>query len=190
MQTWVALLRGINVGGHHTLPMADLRRLLEGVGASRAATYIQSGNAAFCHEGDDPSVLSAALGGAIEAAHGFRPLVLVLPLETFEAALEGNPFPEAEAHPKSLHLHFLVEPPETPDLGALERLAADDERFVLGDLVLYLHAPRGIGRSKLAAGIERALGVPLTARNWRSATRIHELATKVRNGEGGARSGA
>lgn len=181
MRTWIALLRGINVGGHRRLPMRELRRLLEEVGASHAATYIQSGNAAFRHDSDNPAAIASALGDAVEAAHGFRPLVLVLPLEAYEAALAGNPFPEAEAEPKSLHLYFLAEPPGAPDLEALERLAADDERFVLDDLVLYLHAPSGIGRSKLAARVERALGVPATARNWRSATAIRELAVEVRD---------
>lgn len=179
MRTFVALLRGINVGGHHKLPMAELRALLVDLGAEHVETYIRSGNAAFRH-GGDAAELAEALGRAIAAERGFRPQVMVLPLEAFTDAIRGNPYPEAEADPKALHVYFLQAAPEDPDLSHLEELAAADERFRLKGRVFYLHAPRGIGRSKLAAQVERALGVPATARNWRSACAIFELAEQVR----------
>lgn len=179
--TWVALLRGINVGGHNKLPMAELRSLLERLGATHVQTYIQSGNAAFRHDTGTAAELAAAVTDAIDTARGFRPLVVVLSLDAYDAALSANPFPEAEDDPKSVHLYFLTQTPEAPDLARLEQVAADDERFALDDTVLYLHAPRGIGRSKLATQVEPALGVPATARNWRSAIRIRALVREVRS---------
>jgi uncharacterized protein (DUF1697 family) len=93
-----------------------------------------------------------------------------------ERVMRSNPLPEAESEPKTLHLYFLAAPPERPDLDALEGIKGDRERFVLGDGVFYLHAPDGIGRSKLAANIEKLLGVPATARNWRTVHKVMEMA--------------
>jgi uncharacterized protein (DUF1697 family) len=91
-------------------------------------------------------------------------------------AIVANPFPEAEAEPKSLHLYFLTVPPENPDLKTLDRLKQDNERYSLNDKVFYLHAPDGVGRSKLATQVEKALGVAATARNWRSVCKIMAMA--------------
>ena len=93
-----------------------------------------------------------------------------------ERAIRSNPYSEAESEPKTLHLYFLAASPESPDLDALEGIKGDRERFVLGDGVFYLHAPDGIGRSKLAANIEKLLGVPVTARNWRTVRKVMEMA--------------
>ena len=82
----------------------------------------------------------------------------------------------AEAEPSTLHLFFLAGVPENPDLDAIEKLRADTERFELKSAVAYLHAPAGIGRSRLAARMERALGVAVTGRNWRSVCKILEMA--------------
>ncbi len=81
-----------------------------------------------------------------------------------------------ESEPKTLHLYFLAVTPERPDLDALERIKGERERFVLVDGVFYLHAPEGIGRSKLAANAEKLLGIPATARNWRTVGKVMEMA--------------
>lgn len=180
MDTWVALLRGINVGGANRLRMAELRKDLEGLGLEDVRTYIQSGNVVFdsAIDGDDGGLaetLVERIEVAIEERHGFRPRVLVLSAARFREAMRANPFPEAEAEPKSLHLYFLAQPPVDADLAALEAVASPTERSRLGEHVLYLHAPDGIGRSKLAARAEALLGVPATARNWRTVTRIREM---------------
>ncbi|HIA16949.1 MAG TPA: DUF1697 domain-containing protein, partial [Dehalococcoidia bacterium] len=94
-------------------------------------------------------------------------------------AIASNPFPQAEEHPNTLHLYFLSEPPHDPDNDALNALKSDSEQFVLTDNVFYLHAPGGIGQSKLAARAERLLGVDATARNWRTVSKIEEMARGV-----------
>jgi len=176
MKIYVALLRGINVGGHNPLPMRELVGILEDLGAQRAATYIQSGNAVFTREQKDTVQLSGGIRRAIEQRCGFDPHVLVLELADFERAVAQNPFPDAEATPQELHAGFLAASPESPNLRALERLKAGSERFRLVDKVFYLHAPEGIGRSKLAASAEKLLGVAMTDRNWRTVRKILELA--------------
>jgi uncharacterized protein (DUF1697 family) len=176
MKTYIALFRGINVGGNNVLPMKDLATALESAGARDVATYIQSGNAVFWSEEQDAALLAEGIRAAIGERHGFEPRVLVLASEEMEEVVRSNPFPEAESEPKTLHVYFLAAPPERPDLEALEGIKGELERFVLVDGVFYLHAPKGIGRSKLAANVEKLLGVPATARNWRTVRKVIEMA--------------
>lgn len=159
----VCLLRGVNVGGHGRLPMKALVSLCEGLGLTEVRTYVQSGNVVFRAPRPPSAALAAKLRAAIQAQHGFSPAVLLLSGEQFCDALDGNPFPEAEG--KALHLYLLESVPPAPELAALTKLAGPNERFVLDGARFWLHAPDGIGRSKLAPAVERKLGVPATARN-------------------------
>jgi uncharacterized protein (DUF1697 family) len=158
--------------------MQELRRLLEAQGCRDVRTYIQSGNVVFRGTAGGPRRLAARIAEAVSRAHGFAPHVLVLSREALARAAAGNPFPEAEDSPTHLHLFFLDGRPTRPDLEGLESLTARGERFALKGAVLYLHAPAGIGRSKLAAQAERRLGVEATARNWRTVTALLEMATQ------------
>jgi uncharacterized protein (DUF1697 family) len=176
MKIYIALFRGINVGGKNTLPMKELVSLLEDLGTRNAKTYIQSGNAVFVSPERDALRLSNKIRSEIKKRRGFEPHVLLLELEDIERAMRNNPFPEAASDPKALHAGFLASIPEKPNLKALESLKSASERFQLIDKVFYLHAPEGIGRSKLAANVERLLGVPMTDRNWRTVCSIWEMA--------------
>ncbi|NOR37053.1 MAG: DUF1697 domain-containing protein [Woeseiaceae bacterium] len=174
MTIYVALFRGINVGGKHILPMQDLRELLAELGCEDIQTYIQSGNAVFSSA--DPISLSAKITSTIEERFGFAPQVLLLTVERLAAIASENPYPEAEATPKLLHVWFLTEKAGNPDIDAMNSIKAENERFTLTDDALYLHAPDGIGRSRLAAKIDRHLGVSTTARNWRTVMKLLDLA--------------
>lgn len=173
MAVEIALLRGINVGGKSVLPMAELRVILEGMGARDVRTYIQSGNAVF-----DGSLEEDAIADAIEMAKGFRPKVLVIPHESFEPVMAANPFPEAVDDPKALHLFFLASP-SLVDESVLKAAKGPEERFQLTERVLYLHTPKYLSGSKLAPRLERLLGVAATGRNWRSVEKICEMARGV-----------
>lgn len=173
MSVQIGLLRGINVGGHRRLPMVELSDVLEGPGARDVRTYIQSGNVAYRGDLDQEDIADA-----IAAAKGFRPEVVVIPLESYGPVLAGNPFPEAEADPKALHLYFLA----SPSVAGEEAIAAakgPGERFVLTERVLYLHTPGYLTGSKLAPRLEHLLGVAATGRNWRSAQKILEMAEEL-----------
>jgi uncharacterized protein (DUF1697 family) len=172
LKTYIALFRGINVGGTNVLPMKDLVDQLENLGSQNVKTYIQSGNAVFHNMEENASLLSNKIRAAIKKSHGFEPHVLLLTPEEIERAIESNPFPEAESEPKTLHIFFLASMPKNLDLGALESIRSDRERFALEDRVFYLHAPEGIGRSKLAANTEKLLGVAITGRNWRTVCKV------------------
>jgi len=175
VKTYIALLRGINVGGSHALSMKELKLLLENEGCADVQTYIQSGNVIFRRAASSVSDLAKQLTAAISRSRGFEPLVVVLTQGELESAAAANPYAEADENPRSLHLFFLAERPKNPDLMALETLKARTERFALEGNVLYLHAPEGIGRSKLAERAERLLGVNATARNWRTVTALIKM---------------
>jgi uncharacterized protein (DUF1697 family) len=175
MNVWVLLLRGINVGGHGALPMAELRALLGRLGPRHVKTYIQSGNIVFSGVIDARS-FGEIVEDEIEAHHGFRPRAMVFSVETFTDILNAYPWPEAFDEPKSGHIWFLAERPTAPALKKLAALCAPTERFQLDTWAFYLHAPDGIGRSKLAEKVERLLGVPATARNLNTATSLASMA--------------
>ena len=176
MNTYIGLLRGINVGGNNKLPMKELVTVLEELGLQQVKTYIQSGNVIFQSDRTDKAELSAEISSAISRSHGFAPAILLFEIDQLQAAMRANPFPEGENAPKSLHLFFMDPAPQDPDLDALQALKAESERFVLIDKVLYLHAPEGIGRSKLAEKFGRGWRVNITARNWRTVCKIMEMA--------------
>ncbi len=176
MPTLIALLRGINMGGHNKLPMKELAALLTGIGLRDVQTYIQSGNVVFRSNVKDKAALAAKISAAIAAQHGFAPQVLLLKAEELRQAMAHNPYPEAETTPAKLSLLFLTETPPQPDLKALEKLRISSERFKLVGKVFYLHAPDGFGRSKLAANAERLLGVATTGRNWNTVCKLAEMA--------------
>lgn len=111
MNTYIALFRGINVGGNNSLPMKELVAILEGTGAGKVKTYIQSGNAVFQSAEKNPSQLSKKLAAEIKKRHGFDPHILILGLEAIKKAIAENPFPEVEADPSSLRLGFLASRP-------------------------------------------------------------------------------
>lgn len=175
MATWILLLRGINVGGKNRLPMKELVQELEALKLENIKTYIQSGNATFEASRQLLEGLGDCISTAIESSRGFKPRCLILSAEMLEEAIANNPLPEAEAEPKSLHLYFLASTPPAPDLAAIEQAKAPSEAFQLIGKVFYLHAPDGIGRSKLAANVEKKLGIAATARNWRTVQKLWEM---------------
>lgn len=178
MYVWIALLRGINVGGANVLNMRDLVALLESLGCVDPKTYIQSGNVVFRSAEQSSLVMENRISDAVAQEHGFQARVLVLGREELQQSADENPFPVAKSEPTSVHLFFLAKQPTQPDIGGLTSLKAQSESFVLGKRVFFLHAPDGIGRSKLAARAEKLIGVDATARNWRTVSKLVELASQ------------
>src|SRR5262245_22685190 len=131
--------------------MKALKTLMERNGCRDVRTYIQSGNVVFRSALSDPKTLERRLTKAVEKSHGFAPHVLALARGDLEKAAAGNPFPEAAANPKSVHVFFLAESPKRPDKAGLDRVRIPSERFALKGRFFYLHTPDGFGKSKLAA---------------------------------------
>jgi len=179
MSQWIALFRGINVGGKNILPMKKLKEMLEEAGCTGIATYIQSGNVVFSHAATDAVELGGSISAMVQENFGFEPRVLLMTSEQLSAAHGNNPFPAAEKEPKTLHLFFLANAATGVDYETLDAIKGETEEFELIDRVFYLYAPDGIGRSKLAARVEKDLGVATTARNWRTVEKVLQLATDL-----------
>ena len=175
MNTYIILLRGINVGGRNKLLMKQLVVILEDLGCSHVKTYIQSGNVVLQSPNNDTSNLSKEISHAIKQKYDFEPHVHIFTSQDLQKSIENNPYPEAIQDPKTLHFGFLETIPSKPDLDRLAALITSTERYQLIDKVFYLHAPDGIGRSKLAAQSEKALGVSMTSRNWRTVEKLLEM---------------
>ncbi len=175
---YAALLRGINVGGSKKVPMAELRSLLEGLGHGDVQTYLQSGNAVFSSAQKDPEALARELEKAIEDHFGFRVACLVVDGAYLRAVAGACPFPAAELEGRQLHATFFSEQPGAERFAAIDEAAYLPEEYRLGDRVLYLHAPNGLGRSKLAEALAKPAvvkGIDATTRNWNTVAKLVEL---------------
>lgn len=175
MTQWVLLLRGINVGGHGKLPMAALKSILTDLGARDVATYIQSGNVVLSGDFDRGDFLQR-MWDRIESEHGFRREALLLTQDAFRTIAQAFPFDQTT--PKAGHIWFHTAPP-TPDTAQIEALKAPSERIKVTADATHLYAPDGIGKSKLAARLERALGVAATARNLNTVQNLLQLCGKT-----------
>jgi uncharacterized protein (DUF1697 family) len=176
--TYAALLRGINVGGAKKVPMAELRALLEGLGYGGVRTYLQSGNAVFTADHGDEEALAAELAAAIEKHFGFTVGVLVRDHAYLKAVREACPFPAAELEGKQMHATYFSGPVDAERFATVAQTAFLPEEFRLGDRVLYLYAPDGLGRSKLAAALAKPRllkDITATTRNWNTVIKLEEL---------------
>lgn len=176
--TYAALLRGINVGGRKKLPMAELRQLMEGLGHDGVRTHLQSGQAVFATGRGDEESLAAELAQAIEKQFGFRVDVIVRDHAYLTAVAEACPFPAAELEAKQLHVTYFSESADAQRFAEIDREAYLPEEFRLGDRELYLYAPEGLGRSKLAEHLAKPRinkGVIATTRNWNTVVKLVEL---------------
>jgi len=180
MKTWIALLRGINVGGHNRLPMSSLAQILESVGCDQVETYIQSGNAVFKANVGSADQFGDRIGQEIEKEHGFCPAIRLVTAEELGGAIAANPYPEATSEPKTLHLSFLERSPDEDRVSDARALLSETESFAVIGKILYLHAPDGIGRSRFAGGIDRALQMQTTGRNWRTVMKLEELVARTK----------
>jgi len=177
MHRYLALLRGVNVGGT-IVAMDDLRDLATAIGLTDAATYIRSGNLLFSSAAADAGVLADILEREIASRLGIRSAVVVLSGAELRQVIADNPFP-AEPNPKCLHAVFRRDELDADGIAAVAaavQRARDagsrDDAAVIGR-TLFLHTPDGYGRSDLAARLGRSrMQAAGTARNWATVTTL------------------
>jgi uncharacterized protein (DUF1697 family) len=198
MPRYLALLRGINVGGRNKVAMADLRLIATDLGYTDVRTYIQSGNVLFSSDGgagpggrppDPPADNAADHARALELAIAerlqVRPAVVVISAAELARIIAANPFPD-ETNDRCLHAVFRDTEPSAADLaritetvGRVRAKGSTDDAVVVGR-TLYLHTPDGFGRSELAARLlsgSSATALAGTARNWATVTRLMAMLT-------------
>ena len=177
MTDYVALLRGINVGGHQKVSMSDLRGVIADGGFEDVRTLLQSGNVVFRGRGARGADLEALLEAEVERRLGLRTAFIVRSAREWQAVFEANPFPEyARLDPGRVAVTFLKDAPRSGGAEALRAALTGREVMQIGGRELYVVYPDGMGRSRLTLDvIERHLGTRGTARNWNTVTKLYHF---------------
>ena len=174
--TFVALLRGINVGGKNKLPMKDLVAIFERVGCGRVRSYIQSGNVVFEADAELAVGLAARIEAEIGRRFGLHVPVMLRTARELRAVASKNPLLDAGASVESLHVMFLVDDPGRSRVSALDPERSPPDRFAVRGREIYLSCPNGVGRSKLTnAWFDAKLGTTSTGRNWKTVLTLIEM---------------
>ncbi len=169
---YVALLRGINVGGKAKLPMKELAGIFAACGASRVQTYIQSGNVVF--ESAKAEVTVETVTAEIARIYGYPGRIVLRTAEQLRMAYLGNPFAGAAA--ETLHVYFLADLPKRAAIEGLNADRSQGDSFVVKEREVYLHLPGGMARTKLTnAYFDKQLQTVSTARNWNTVGKLVEL---------------
>jgi uncharacterized protein (DUF1697 family) len=174
--TYLALLRGINLGPKNTIPMPDLAKMFIKVGCSNVRTYIQSGNVVFDATPEVAAQLADLIKEQIRTRFGHKVPVILRTVEQMGAVVRKNPFIKEGAAEDTLHVLFLA---DLPDLGSVENPdpnRSPPDTFIVRGQEVYLLFPNGVARTKLSNQyFDSKLGTIGTMRNWRTVTKLLEL---------------
>ena len=177
MTTYVALLRGINLGSHAKIAMPKLRALFESLDYADVRTYLQSGNVVFSATGQDASDIAAQIERRLHRDLDLKVPVLLRTGTDLKRIIANNPYLDRETDFARLHVTFLADEPDPKRLADIDPAFGEPDAFSVVGQEIYLHCPNGYGRSKLIATFfERRLKVGATNRNWKTVTALHGLA--------------
>lgn len=177
MNQYILLLRGINVGGHRKIKMADLRLLLQNLDYANVQTYIQSGNI-LLESDQEAAQIASKVKAAIKAKYDFDVPTLVMLWKDLEAIVEKLPFENVEEE-KALYFTFLEKKPDAESVERLEPKLLKGEAYQIIDKTIYLYCPNGYGRTKLTNDFwEKQLKVAATTRNWKTTKKLLEMGRK------------
>jgi len=181
MPTYVAMLRGINVGAGKIVKMERLRALFEALGFGGVRTYVQSGNVIFESEQKSAAELSRKIEEKIQRDFGFTVPVLVKTSKEMAQIVSDNPLVKEKGidHFK-LHVTFLSDAPPKTAVKVLKPLATGRERVRILNREIYLYCPDGYGNTKLSNNaVEKKLSVVATTRNWRTVNTLLEMCSSL-----------
>ena len=175
MNTYIALLRGINVSGQKKIRMAELREQLAELPYENIQTYIQSGNIVFQSPEKPLAQLAKEIRGKIAEHYEFDVPTLIKTPAEMEAVVANNPFANEDL--KRVYVTFLEPAPEQVQIDVLGEVDYSPEQYVIQGKILYLFSPLGRGTSKLSNNLfEKKLKVDATTRNWRTVNKLIEMA--------------
>ena len=173
---YVALLRGINVGGKNMLPMKDLAAIFSKARCTAVETYIQSGNVVFCADPKVAAGIPAVITKAITARSKMSIPVVVRSAAELRRVVKNNSFVQRGMDVDKLHVAFLAGAPTAAAVAALDAKRSPPDEFVVRGAEIYLHCPNGYGRTKLSnAYFDSKLDTVSTVRNWRTVLKLLEL---------------
>ena len=177
VSTHVALLRGINVGGKHKLPMENLRAMFTLAGCEAVETYIQSGNVVFKAGAALATRIPTLIASGIEERFGYRVPVLVRTLDELRDVVRANPFLDTVDDTKSLHVAFLRETPESDKVAQLDPDRSPPDAFRVRGREIFLRCPNGLARTRLTNDyFDSKLATTSTVRNWRTVLMLLSMA--------------
>jgi uncharacterized protein (DUF1697 family) len=178
LPTYIALLRGINVGGHKIIKMDQLRKAFEELGFENVATYVQSGNVVFKSGTKASADLSKTIEEMLLRRFSMSVPVIVRTADELGEVLTNNPFlKERGLDVTRLHVTFLSLTPQKAAIKGLDAIAAGPDRFHCRGREIYLHCPNGFAGTKLSINaFEKVLAVGATTRNWNTVNRLLEMA--------------
>jgi uncharacterized protein (DUF1697 family) len=182
MASYIALLRGINVGGNRLIAMSELREFLEAAGCERPRTLLQSGNLVFGSQKRTGAAVEKWLEAEAAKRLHLTMEIFVRTPEEWREIIARNPFrDEAKRTPALVHVIALKHAPSKPAVAALQAAIVGREVIVAGSRHLYAMYPDGAGQSRLtAAVIDAKLGTRCTARNWNTVLKLAELTRRDR----------
>ncbi len=176
--SYVALLRGINVGGRNRLPMDELAHLFERAGCASVRTYIQSGNVVFAAA---PSIALGAresVAATVSARMGTGIPIVLRSVGDLARVVGENPFVGESQDPRALHVGFLRGRPLPDRVSSLDPERSPPDEFVVRGREIYLRLPNGVSRTRLTVSyLERVLATPATFRNWRTVVNLLKMAS-------------
>ena len=174
----VALLRGINVGGKNKLPMKDLARMFAEAGCHDVRTFIQSGNVIFRAEPEVIVLLSDRIVKQIARRYKYQTPLILRTVADLDAIVRDNPFLQRGVPQDDLHVLFLADIPESSAISLLDHDHSPPDEFEVRGRDIYLRLPKGAGKTKLTnAYFDSRLATTSTGRNWRTTTKLLELAS-------------
>lgn len=179
METYIAFLRGINVGGQKKMPMIEVREMMTRTGFKNVRTYIQSGNIIFKSELNSTKELQGLIHRAIEETFGFDVPVLVKTANEIRGVLLKNPYNnENDLAHNRVYFVLLQDTPDAELVKTFKSMNFPNEKFRVSDTCVYLCCENGYGKAKLSNNmIERKLEVKATARNYRTMNKLLEIAS-------------
>ena len=183
MTVIIAMLRGVNVGGHNLIKMEELRALCGKLKLRDVQTYVQSGNLVFRSDERDLAALAKKIESGIEKKFHFRPRVILRKVAEMRKVIARNPFANRRGiEPNRLLVTFLAGEPSAEAREEVRAMKTDPEEMHIDGQEAYIYYPNGMARPKLSwPAVERVLKVTGTARNWNSVTKLLEMAEKMEN---------
>lgn len=181
MQTYISILRGINVSGQKTIKMVELKAMYEAMKFNNVVTYIQSGNVIFdTATGANEKEVANKIEREILKKFGFEVPVIIRSATEIKQVLQNNPLLRKKGIDiEKLHVTFLEEIPEKSKIDTMKIPNTGQDEFVIEGKEIYLHCPGGYGATKLNNNFfEKALKMKATTRNWRTVNTLFDLATK------------
>jgi uncharacterized protein (DUF1697 family) len=175
--TYIALLRGINIGAHKRVKMEALQQTMRELGFEDVRTYIQSGNMVFKAATADTGRLADKIEKKLLSDFGFAvPVIVRTPSELHQVIQKNSFLKEVGMDISRLHVTFLSGFPEKTVLKSLDAIPAGPDRFHCGGKEIYLHCPNSYSDTKFSnSGLEKALSVQATTRNWKTVTKLYEM---------------